>query len=443
MLCFPQYLCNIDLAVLDIPHFLACWQGFTRALQGFLGSIAFSLAIEPKLCCGANSRVRLQPQKAIFLHVLLLGMLNCWRHNPFHFCVAMLDLAGWWYTTRRTQEFPCSAPRTSFKFGIFHRSVHRTHLAVLQCWIVQFFSQSPCLKINFLCVFFPLARDRDAFPQPHFSEDLRSATDALAKKTPPCPGKSTPFPGRGLFWHPTRWQKNTFGDAWAFSRQQSCWQKSSFGDARPFPGWPQKLAEKNPALAKKHPVPCEPGCLVELSNQANWAEVLRRGCERVFWVSGEGVPRRSLAPVRDGVCTVRKWDFEVLHRCERLFRDTLARDPKHPLALSPKHFWSICLIWQLYQGARLAIHDPLSMYFSCWDGCRRETMASASLHQSFVRLSCASLRTLLGICVVHGAPALKSKQLSSSFFLGFRTLRPASLILWWAIHWECPNDPWP
>ena len=84
------------------------------------------------------------------------------------------------------------------------------------------------------------------------------------------------------------------------------------------------------------------------------AEVLRRGCERVFWVSGESVPKRSLAPVRDGVCTVRKWDFEVLHRCERLFQDTLARDPKHPLALSPKHFWSICLIWQLYQGARLA-----------------------------------------------------------------------------------------
>ena len=70
-----------------------------------------------------------------------------------------------------------------------------------------------------------------------------------------------------------------------------------------------------------------------------------------------------------------KWDFEVLHRCERLFQDardpkhpsalspkhfwsiqdTLARDPKHPLALSPKHFWSICLIWQLYQGARLEI----------------------------------------------------------------------------------------
>ena len=40
---------------------------------------------------------------------------------------------------------------------------------------------------------------RTPFCQPRCSADLRSATEALAKKAPSCTGKTTPFPGRGYF----------------------------------------------------------------------------------------------------------------------------------------------------------------------------------------------------------------------------------------------------
>ena len=124
--------------------------------------------------------------------------------------------------------------------------------AVLDCAV---FLANPTSQNYFFSAFFPPRTGQGRLSSTAFLRGLALGDRCAGKKTPPCPGKITPFPGRGLFWHHTRWQKNTFGDARAFSRQQSCWQKSTFGDARPFPGRPQKLAEKNPALAKKHPVP--------------------------------------------------------------------------------------------------------------------------------------------------------------------------------------------
>ena len=116
------------------------------------------------------------------------------------------------------------------------------------------FSRKAHVSKLIFSAFFPARTGQGRLSSTAFLRGLALGDRCAGKKKTPCPGKITPFPGRGLFWHPTRWQKNTFGDARAFSRQQSCWQKNTFGDARPFPGWPQKLAEKNPALAKKHPV---------------------------------------------------------------------------------------------------------------------------------------------------------------------------------------------
>ena len=124
------------------------------------------------------------------------------------------------------------------------KSVHRTHLAVLHCWILQFFSQSPSLKINFFSAFSPLVRGKRTPFLNCASADLHSATDALAKKTPPCPGKTTPFPGRGLFWHRARWQKNTFGDARAFPANNRAGKKAPSETRILFPGDPKSWQKK-------------------------------------------------------------------------------------------------------------------------------------------------------------------------------------------------------
>ena len=140
----------------------------------------------------------------------------------------------------------------------FPKTCHRTYLAVLQCWIVQFFSQSPRLKINFALRFFPLAPDTDAFPPP-FLNRISPRTCARRQmrwqKTPPCLGKTTPFPGRGLFLHHTRWQKKHLQGRAGFFPPTIVLAKKHFRRRASFSRVAPKAGRKKSSAGKKTPSP--------------------------------------------------------------------------------------------------------------------------------------------------------------------------------------------
>ena len=275
--CFPQYLCNIDLAMLDIPHFpcmltgvhqrppRVSWQCYifptekeSISLVGHKKKRSLPHPQGARFMPAAQATPMMSPpwgQNVQFKVCALPDQkqkLNLWRHNPFDFCVAMLDLSGWWYTTHRTQEFPANLPAASpeppSNLDICPQNSPRG-AAVLD---FGSFSRKTQVSKSIFSAFFPLARGKRTPFLNCASADLHSATDALAKKHPHAlakphllrvaaffgtvrAGKKTPSGTRGLFPANNRAGKKTPsetrvlfpGDTKSWQKKIQRWQKNT------------------------------------------------------------------------------------------------------------------------------------------------------------------------------------------------------------------------
>ena len=249
MLCFPQYLCNIDLAVLDIPHFPCMLTGVHQRPP----RVSWQCCIFPNnsvLRCKFKSPVA-TPKGNVStrfasgnVELLTAQPIRFLRRNAGFGRLMIHYSSNAGISLQRPQnliqvwDFPKICPQNSPRGA-----------AVLDCAV---FLAKPTSQNYFFSAFFSLAQDRDAFPRLHFSADLRSATDVLAKKHPHAlakphlfraaaffgtirAGKKTPSGTRGLFPANNRAGKKTPsetrvlfpGDPKSWQRKIQRWQKNT------------------------------------------------------------------------------------------------------------------------------------------------------------------------------------------------------------------------
>ena len=196
MLCFPQYLCNIDLAVLDIPHFPCMLTGVHQRPP----RVSWQCCIFPNnsvLRCKFKSPVA-TPKGNVStrfasgnVELLTAQPIRFLRRNAGFGRLMIHYSSNAGISLQRPQnliqvwDFPKICPQNSPRGA-----------AVLDCAV---FLAKPTSQNYFFSAFFPLAQDRDAFPRLHFSADLRSATDALAKKHPHALAKPHLFRAAAFF----------------------------------------------------------------------------------------------------------------------------------------------------------------------------------------------------------------------------------------------------
>ena len=254
MLCFPQYLCNIDLAVLDIPHFPCMLTGVHQRPPRASWQCCIFPSNRTKTVprCNFNKSPAATPKCNIFTR-FTSGNVEFLTAQPIRFLHTQ-------FIERR--NFPAAPPEPPSNFG-FSKDLS-TELTSRCCsaGFCSFSRKAHVSKLVFSASFPPRTGQRDAFPQPRFSADLRSATDALAKKHPHALAKPHLFRAAAFFGTIRAGKKTPSGTRGLFPANNRAGKKAPSEMRVLFPGDPKSWQKKIQRWQKTpSPQDCKTGAI--------------------------------------------------------------------------------------------------------------------------------------------------------------------------------------